>query len=113
VDGPPTPKHHAVASLSNNHSYKYDANGNQTKRILGADTYDLEYDAENRLFEVKKNGTVVASFVYNGDGKLVKNIIGSETTLFIGGHYEVTNPGAGQIITKYYGVYGANGATDS
>jgi hypothetical protein len=58
---------HAVTSLSKGNSYTYDANGNQIKRIIGADTYDLKYDAEKRLVEVKKNGTAAASFVFNGD----------------------------------------------
>jgi len=28
--------------------------------------------------------------------------MGSETILFVGGHYEVSNPGSGQTVTKYY-----------
>jgi len=28
--------------------------------------------------------------------------MGSETTLFVGGHYEIKNPGSGQEVTKYY-----------
>jgi hypothetical protein len=30
---------------------------------------------------------------YDGDGNRVKSVMGSETTVFIGGYYEVTNPG--------------------
>jgi RHS repeat-associated protein len=103
---------HAVTALSNGSGYEYDANGNQTTRIIGADTYLLLYDAENRLWQVCKDTTlnpgtcdsneIVAEFTYNGDGKRVKSVIGSETTLFIGSHYEITNPGVGQTITKYY-----------
>jgi hypothetical protein len=69
--------------------------------VIGADTYDLIYDEENRLDEVKKNNVVIARFVYDADGKRVKSVLGSETTLFIGAHFEVTNPGPGQTITKY------------
>jgi hypothetical protein len=29
------------------------------------------------------------------DGKRVKSVMGSETTLFIGAHYEIQNPGSG------------------
>jgi RHS repeat-associated protein len=81
-----------------------DANGNQIKRIVGTDTFDLKYDAENRLVEVKKNSTVVASFAYDADGRRVKSIMGTETTLFIGAHYQVANPDVpeSKIITKYY-----------
>jgi RHS repeat-associated protein len=44
-----------------------------------------------------------ATFVYDGDGKRVKSVFNSATTTyFVGAHYEVTNPGANQTITKYY-----------
>jgi RHS repeat-associated protein len=56
----------------------------------------------NRLIDKKKNNSVVASFTYDGDGNRLKSVMGTETTLFIGGHYEVTNPGSGQTVTKYY-----------
>jgi RHS repeat-associated protein len=43
-----------------------------------------------------------ATFIYDGDGKRVKSIInlgvGTNTTYFVGGHYEVTNG----TVTKYY-----------
>ncbi len=93
---------HAVTHIGTDQRYWYDANGNQIKRIVGPDTYDLVYDAENRLSQVKKNNTVIATFTYDGDGNRVKSVIGSETTVFIGGYYEVTNPGSGQTVTKYY-----------
>ena len=32
----------------------------------------------------------------------MKSVINGETTLFVGGHYEVLNPGSGQTVTKYY-----------
>jgi len=45
-----------------------------------------------------------ATFVYDGDGRRVKSIFNNNatTTYFVGTHYEVTNPGANQTITKYY-----------
>jgi hypothetical protein len=44
------------------------------------------------------------------NGSRVKSVMGTETTVFpstssgrrIGGYFEVTNPGAGQTVTKYY-----------
>jgi RHS repeat-associated protein len=64
--------------------------------------YALTYDAENRLTQVDKTvsgvTTTVALFTFDGDGKRVKSIAGSETTLFVGSQYEVTNGNA----TKYY-----------
>jgi len=92
---------HAVTNAGTN-TYQYDANGNQTTRVIGSDTLNLIYDAENRLVEVKKNDNVIATFVYDGDGRRVKSVMGSETILFVGGHYEIKNPGSGQEVTKYY-----------
>jgi RHS repeat-associated protein len=64
--------------------------------------YALTYDAENRLTQVDKTvsgvTTTVALFTFDGDGKRVKSVAGSETTLFVGSQYEVTNGNA----TKYY-----------
>jgi RHS repeat-associated protein len=90
---------HAVSSLSNNNHYQYDANGNMTQRVIGADTYLLGYDAENRLVQVQKNSVVVASFTYDADGKRVKSVMGADTILFVGAHYQVKN---GSEITQYY-----------
>ncbi|MBI3175912.1 MAG: hypothetical protein HYZ25_19495 [Chloroflexi bacterium] len=89
---------HAVSALAGN-QYYYDANGNMTQRIIGTDTYLLGYDAENRMVEVKKNGSVVATFTYDADGKRVKSVMGTDTILFVGAHYEVKN---GNQITQYY-----------
>jgi hypothetical protein len=66
---PTSGKVHAVTHLNTVQKYWYDNNGNQTKRILGGDTYDLAYDPENRLTQVKKNSVVIATFVYDGDGR--------------------------------------------
>ncbi len=47
------------------------------------------------------------TFTYDGDGKMVKSVIDGVTTLFVGAHYEITNPGAGQTVSKYYFAGGA------
>lgn len=43
-----------------------------------------------------------AAFVYDGDGRMVKATINGVTTLYVGAHFEVTDPGAGQTVAKYY-----------
>ena len=63
-------------------------------------SYTFAYDAENRLVSV--SGDATATFTFNGDGQRVKSFMDGETTLFVGGHYEISNPGAGQTVTKYY-----------
>ena len=89
---------HAVTHLGSTQKYWYDADGNQITRVVGADTYTLLYDAENRLVEVKKNNLSMATFVYDGDGSRVKSTINGTTTYFAGAHFEVT----GSTATKYY-----------
>ena len=91
---------HAVTHLGGVQKYWYDANGNMITRIVGADTYSLTYDVENRLTQVKKNGAVVAAFTYDGDGKRVKSVVGATTTAFVGSYLEWT--GSTSTMVKYY-----------
>lgn len=85
----------------------YDQNGNPlalarsasaTSRVVDGSGYLLSYDAENRLVEVKRGATTVASFVYNADGQRIKTTFGSTTTVYIGDYYEKS----GSVVKKYY-----------
>jgi hypothetical protein len=38
---------------------------------------------------VSQNGTVIAQFIYDGDGNRVKKIEGGETVLYINQYFEV------------------------
>jgi len=62
-----------------------------TSHIIGADTYLLAYDADNRLTQIKKNTVVIADFIYNGDGQRVKSVLttnlGATTTYFVGNYF--------------------------
>jgi YD repeat-containing protein len=53
---------HAVSAFAGN-SYSYDADGNQTTRVIGGQTYTLGYDAEGRLATVSGPSTS-AVFTY-------------------------------------------------
>jgi YD repeat-containing protein len=71
--------------------------------------YILSYDAENRLTSVAKNGSTIATFVFDGDGKRVISTADPSTgsgqvatTRFVSAGYEVKNPGASQEVSKYY-----------
>ncbi len=88
---------HLTMLLTEEQKYWYDANGNQTRRVVGTDTYDLAYDAENRLVEVQKNGAVVATFVYGPEGERVQGTVDGVTTRSVGNHYEVE----GMTVRKY------------
>jgi RHS repeat-associated protein len=89
---------HAVASTGNGNSYQYDANSNQTQRVVGGLTYTLSYDAENHLVTV--SGAVSATFVYDGDGQRIKGTAGGATTVYIGGYFEWT--GSASTMKRYY-----------
>jgi len=90
---------HSSGTAAGNQQYWYDANGNATKRITDA-TYELAYDAENRLTEIKKNGAVSGTYVYDGAGVRVKETTGSTTTVYIGDYFEWT--GSTATMKSYY-----------
>jgi RHS repeat-associated protein len=85
--------------LSNGNTYAYNAAGSAVTYVIGADSYSLAYDSENRLKTVQKNGAALAEFKYDGDGTRVQSTINGVTTKFVGEYYEVT----GTTVTKYYG----------
>jgi RHS repeat-associated protein len=90
---------HAVTHLAGVQKYWYGANGNMYSRIVGATTYSLTYDAENRLISVSGGG-LSASFTYDGDGNRVKGVVGSLTTTYIGNYFEWT--GNTDTMKRYY-----------
>jgi|GEM_PF-1039312 len=81
---------HAVTTAGG-YTYQYDANGNMIRNR----NKDLVYDAENRLAQVTE-GSTIASFVYDGDGGLVKSKVGGAQPVekvFIGSLYEKESGG--------------------
>ena len=91
-----------AVSVAGGNTYGYDANGNQTTRVIGGSTFALSYDAENRLVSVS-GPSLNAQFTYDGDGRRVMSTINGVTTTFVGNHYEVT----GGVVTKYYYAEGS------
>jgi len=67
-----------------------------TTRTVFGNISTLVYNYENQLTTV--SGATSGSFSYDGDGKWVKSVVGSTTTLFVGSHYE----SSGGVITRYY-----------
>lgn len=108
---------HAVTSLGTGENYTYDANGNMDCRSEGGVTYKQTYDVENRLTTVSKMsggcaGTILetTSFVYDGDGNLVKKTDpNGSKTLYVGGVYEVDKSSGGAVTAtrNYYPAAGA------
>jgi uncharacterized protein RhaS with RHS repeats len=65
----------------------YDGNGNQIQKMDGSTT-SYTYDAENHITAV--SGAATATFVYDGDSKRVKGVVGGVTTTYIGNYFEWT-----------------------
>ena len=55
---------------------------------MSAGSTSYTYDAENRMTAV--SGAATATFVYDGDGKRVKVVVGGVTTTYIGNYFEWT-----------------------
>ncbi len=89
---------HAVTHVGSVQKYWYDANGNATRRINGAQDITLNYDVENRLTGM--SGGVTASYIYDGDGARVKETSGGVTTIYIGAYFEWT--GSTSTMKSYY-----------
>jgi RHS repeat-associated protein len=68
------------------------------RRIIGGSTFNLVYDAENRLTQV--SGAATAAFGYNGDGERILGTENGVTMVYIGNYFEWNvNTSA---MTKYY-----------
>ena len=83
-------------STSNNRisssGYSFDANGTVTQDAEGK---QFIYDAENHQTEVKDNlNNVIGEYRYDGEGRRVKKISASETTIFV---YNAS----GQLVAEY------------
>jgi hypothetical protein len=61
----------------------------------------LKWDAKNCL-AIEAEQLLIASFTYDVDGRQVKSVVNSVTTLFVGAHYQVE----GGLTVKYYLVGG-------
>ncbi|MHB1295634.1 MAG: RHS repeat-associated core domain-containing protein [Anaerolineae bacterium] len=90
----------AVTHVNEGQRYGYDANGNMTSRIWNGATQTLAYDAENHLVAV--SGPVTATFVYDGDGDLVREQVGGSGRALVGESYEWDGAGS----TSYYYLAG-------
>ncbi|MBI3244234.1 MAG: RHS repeat-associated core domain-containing protein [Chloroflexi bacterium] len=84
----------------------HNANGNMTTRVEGGSTYTQNFDAENRLTSVTVGGQTT-TFVYDGDGNLIKKVNPNGTyTVYVGGLYEVEYSAA-NVATKKTSYYPA------
>ena len=63
---------------SEGYEYGYDENGNLTSKIVTkgnkVDTWEYSYDLLNQLEQVKKNGDIVSSYIYDPNGFRVQKV---------------------------------------
>ncbi|MCW5956037.1 MAG: hypothetical protein KIT61_05590 [Pyrinomonadaceae bacterium] len=77
--------------LSTSDDYAFDSSGNTTADAEGR---TFVYDAENKQVEVIESSTTIGEYFYDGDGRRVKKIAGSEETIFV---YDA----GGKLIGEY------------
>ncbi len=65
---------HAVTSLSDGTTMAYDLNGNMIRKSRPGEVMEYSYDQENRLIQVRKNTTLIADYLYDGDGGRVQKV---------------------------------------
>jgi RHS repeat-associated protein len=83
-------------------SYSYDANGNLTQKVEGADTWAYEWNAENQLTRVTKNSAEQARFAYDPLGRRVEKV-GSTTgtSAYAYDGEDIVRLTAGPTVTEY------------
>jgi RHS repeat-associated protein len=75
--------------------YEFDASGNMTKDALGnRSVYDIENHQTDYYYSTNSGSTPDAKYYYDGDGKRIKKVVGTETTVFV---YDA----AGKLTAEY------------
>jgi RHS repeat-associated protein len=78
-----------------NQGFTYDKNGNVIGDVDAASTLPrtFVFNGDNKQAEVKKDGVTVGRYYYDGEGKRVKKVTDTETTVFV---YS-----AGKLVAEY------------
>jgi RHS repeat-associated protein len=75
--------------------YEFDASGNMTKDALGnRSVYDIENHQTEYYYATNSGSTPDAKYFYDGDGKRIKKVVGTETIVFV---YDA----AGKLTAEY------------
>jgi RHS repeat-associated protein len=78
-----------------------DPNGNLTSKTEGNDTWTYEWDAENQLTRVLKNGVEQARYAYDPIGRRVERVAGGNTTGWTYDGVNVVRQITGSTTAKY------------
>jgi hypothetical protein len=94
-------------------NFFYDFNGNQIRKEKGIEKWDYVYDFENRLTKVEYfDGTqtlTLGQYYYDGDGKRIKKVEASQTTIYIYQGWNVIFEKESSTMTETKHVFGPNG----
>ena len=101
VSGNVTTKNYQVSVSGSGATYTYDANGNLSQKVDGADTWGYEWNAENQLTRVTKNTVEQARFNYDPIGRRVEKVAGGTTTGFTHANEDILRQVAGSSTLKY------------
>lgn len=82
-------------------TYQYDANGNLTQKVDGADTWTYEWNVENELTRVLLDGNEVARFTYDALGRRVQKLIGGVTHTFVYDGADILREVSGAFSSSY------------
>lgn len=93
----------ATNRFNTGQNYTYDKNGN-----IVDDPFDggrkFTYNGDNKQTQVKLGKTVIGTYSYDGEGKRVKKVTGSESTVFVysnGRLVEERNSSTNALVTSY------------
>ncbi len=101
VSGNVTTKNYQVSVSGSGATYTYDANGNLSQKVEGADTWGYEWNAENQLTRVTKNSVEQARFKYDPLGRRVEKVAAGVTTAWTYDSEDILRQGAGGTTLKY------------
>ncbi len=75
--------------------FVYDKNGNIIQDGQSTSTRSFSFNGDNKQIQVRNSvGTPIGTYLYDGDGKRVKKVTNSETTVFV---YD----GLGKLVAEY------------
>ena len=77
----------------------YDLNGNVSYKLNNNQATHFTFNAENRLTEIRRNGVILESYLYDVDGQRVRKSSGGNTTYYPNQYYEQYS---GNNVDKYY-----------
>jgi RHS repeat-associated protein len=93
-----------VKSL-NGASWQHDANGNVVMRMVDGVVWQFEYDDEDNVVAIKRDGAPIARYAYDGLGRQVKKVSPNETVNYLyAGDIVVAEQINGEWVPWIYGL---------